>query len=281
MESTPDANSRFEGLSPAELARELDRLESKLDLVRAEAEANSQLAMLGLFAATLAHELRNVLTPVVSYAHLAQRSPDDPQLVRKSLRQILSGLETAQRVLDSTLERATDRPDPTCAPVCDVRTIANRAVACAGLELRRTRARANVRVPAGMSAAIVPHQLEQVLVNLILNSVRAMEGTEGAAGGRTRIITIRAARESDGSVSIEVNDTGPGFPPEVAPRVFDPFVSARSEGTQSPGGSGLGLAICRRIIADAGGHIRAQNGENGGAVVRFALPAAAQLRKAG
>ena len=94
-------------------------------------------------------------------------------------------------------------------------------------------------------------QLEQVFLNLCLNGVQAI------VGGGT--LTIRS-KATEAGTTIEIEDSGPGIPPEIRPSVFRPFFTTKRNG------SGLGLAISARIVADHGGHIDFQCPETGGTV---------------
>ena len=104
-------------------------------------------------------------------------------------------------------------------------------------------------------------QVQQVVVNLIRNAVEAMKSER-------RELTVSAAPNGDGSVAIRVADTGPGLAPEVAERLFQPFV------TTKPQGMGIGLSICRSIVEAHGGELRAEPNPGGGTVFAFSLPAA-------
>jgi len=106
-----------------------------------------------------------------------------------------------------------------------------------------------------------PVRIAQVVGNLLANALRVTP-----AGGR---VTIAAASEPGPSgVRVAVLDTGPGFPPDLLPRAFDRF----ARGTDSPG-AGLGLAIARDLVVAHGGTIEARNLPEGGAEVRFSVPA--------
>jgi signal transduction histidine kinase len=105
--------------------------------------------------------------------------------------------------------------------------------------------------------------LQQVLLNLLLNSLEAMRDL----AEERRRLTVEASQRGDGQIEVVVSDRGPGFPPERISSVFDPFVSTRT------GGTGLGLAISRTIVEAHGGHILAENDAQGGATVRFTLEA--------
>jgi signal transduction histidine kinase len=102
-----------------------------------------------------------------------------------------------------------------------------------------------------------PSQLEQVFLNICLNACQAM----GPAGGR---LTIRS-RDTDGRVTVDVEDTGPGIPDHVRPNLFKPFFTTKREG------NGLGLAISARIVAEHGGNIGYRCPPGGGTIFTVAL----------
>jgi signal transduction histidine kinase len=103
-------------------------------------------------------------------------------------------------------------------------------------------------------------QLSQVLVNLALNSVQAMEARA------TRRVELRAMRAGD-NVVLEVSDTGPGIPKHELARVREAFFTRRK------GGTGLGLAIADRIVGAHGGRLELSNRKNGGLTAKVVLPA--------
>ena len=107
-------------------------------------------------------------------------------------------------------------------------------------------------------------QLQQVIVNLALNAIEAMQNMTSAS----KVLTIRSRRVDDKFAEVSVTDSGGGIAPDLRPRIFDAFVTSKATGM------GLGLAICRTIIEAHGGEIRAENAPGGGAVFRFTLPVA-------
>ena len=111
-------------------------------------------------------------------------------------------------------------------------------------------------------------QLQQVIVNLALNAIEAMQG----APTERRLLAIRTRRVDDKFAEVSVSDSGGGIAEEFRPRIFEAFVTSKSTGM------GLGLAICRTIIEAHGGDIRAENAPDGGAVFRFTLPFASAKR---
>ncbi len=106
-------------------------------------------------------------------------------------------------------------------------------------------------------------QLEQVLLNLLLNALDAVDG-----GGEVRVRLAQLPGERAGRVQVEVHDSGPGVPAEARDRLFDPFF------TTKPEGSGLGLPISYNIVRQHGGDLTLEDHPDGAAVARFTLPEA-------
>ena len=104
-------------------------------------------------------------------------------------------------------------------------------------------------------------QIQQVLINLMRNAMEAMRDSD------VRDLVVRTASNGDGMVVVEISDTGPGIPDEVAEQLFRPFV------TSKPGGMGIGLSISKRIVEAHGGAISAGRNKNGGATFRLTFPA--------
>jgi signal transduction histidine kinase len=105
-------------------------------------------------------------------------------------------------------------------------------------------------------------QLQQVILNLIINAVEAMNGV----GEGSRELVIGTAKDASGKVLVAVRDSGPGLNPESSERLFDSFY------TTKPSGTGMGLAICRSIVEAHGGHIWATPNAGPGITVQFTLP---------
>jgi two-component system sensor kinase FixL len=105
-------------------------------------------------------------------------------------------------------------------------------------------------------------QIQQVVLNLVRNSLEALEA---ASEGR---VTVRTEIGATGFVQVAISDNGPGLAPDVAARLFQPFVTTKS------GGTGIGLSICKSIIESHGGRIAATPVEGGGARFAFSVPVA-------
>ena len=104
-------------------------------------------------------------------------------------------------------------------------------------------------------------QIQQVIVNLMRNAIEAMEVSD------RRELTVSTELAEDGVITISVADSGPGIAPELADRLFQPFVTTKAQGM------GVGLSICRSIVEAHNGRLWAETNPDGGAIFRFTVPA--------
>jgi two-component system sensor histidine kinase HydH len=218
-----------------ELAIMLETYREDLVLKNRTAE---RLATIGQFAASIGHELRNPLGVMESSVFLLREhlgaTADEPK-IRKHLDRIALEVKRSTKTIHDLLELARNRP-PTRQ-----RTDVSRLVASA-IEVTAVPAAIEIlsSVPAASTLDVDPDQFRQVLVNLITNSIQAMNGT-----GR---VWVEAHRDA-GATALRVRDAGPGVPAEVRSRVFEALFTTKAKG------SGLGLALCRRIVEAHGGSI--------------------------
>ncbi len=225
----------------------LEQAEAELDALRTELDHCQQLATLGTLTAGIAHEINNILTPVLAYAHLARSNPNDTALRAKALERTIAGVEAASRITEAVLGFARTDDAAEQAVIADA---IESSIACLSRDPARDGVRLVVDVDAEMHVRIKPLALQQVLLNLILNALSVLHGKPGE-------LRIEATQQPDGATRIRVSDNGPGIPEEIAATLFDPFVTMR-DNKPSPtghGGSGLGLAVCRRLIENSGGTI--------------------------
>ncbi len=227
----------------------LEQAQAQLDALRTELDHCHQLATLGTLTAGIAHEINNILTPVLAYAHLARSNPNDTALRAKALDRAISGVEAASRITEAVLGFARNDDGAEQAAIADA---VESSIACLSRDPARDGVRLIVTVDAEMHVQISPLALQQVLLNLILNALSVLHGKPGE-------LRIEARQHPDGATRIRVSDSGPGIPAKIAATLFDPFVTTRSPGSKSSptghGGSGLGLAVCRRLIENSGGTI--------------------------
>jgi two-component system sensor kinase FixL len=244
-----------------------ERIRADLEsaLQRDELAHLSRVALLAELSGSLAHELNQPLTAILSNAQAAVRflahSPPNLDEVRDSLANIVENDKRAGEVirrLRAMLRK--DRADHRRLDMNDVVLDVLRII-------RSDLLNRNVDVVLDLSPNLPPIegdrvQLQQVLLNLIMNGTDAM--AEVSAG---REITLHTRADDAGDVQVSVTDVGRGIPEEDIERIFSPFVTTKASGI------GLGLAVCVSIIHTHRGEIWATNNDARGATLHFRLPA--------
>ena len=263
-----DASHQGDELAYVEqLLEHLEQLENHIQQVRSGLMHSHRLATLGTVASILAHEFNNILTPIMSYCRLALEEENDLVLLRNAVEKSLSGAQKASHISSSLLGFAREQDQQQAAPL--ISTV-EEAIACLARDPSKDGIEMEISIP-DVQVSMSPLNLQQVLVNLVLNAKNAMQTT----GGR---LAIRGRVERE-LVHIEVADSGPGIPEEIADRLFEPFVTQRTE-TEDAGncrGTGLGLCICRDLIQQAGGSIHVDSHPGKGATFYLTVPKADDL----
>ena len=243
-------------------ARRAER-QARLSAQEARLAHASRVNTLGEMASGMAHELTQPLTAVLAQAqagrHLAERG--DKEALRGSLDGIIAQTRRASAILDRL--RNWTRPSQVAAGPVSVNSVAENVQ----LLLQAEADRAGITLALQLDPLVQPVQadaieVEQVLFNLVRNAMDAVT----TADLRQVLITTRAARAM---TVLEVTDTGPGVPPAIRPRLFEPFVTGKPDGT------GLGLALCQRLVDSMGGDIALDDGAARTAF-RVSLPALRQ-----
>jgi nitrogen fixation/metabolism regulation signal transduction histidine kinase len=266
----------------SDLAQAFNRMLGEVETSRARIEYLQRIGAWQEMARRLAHEIKNPLTPIQLAVQEAHRRYDgeDPafrklldttrEIVEDevgTLRRLVSEFSSFARLPQAQLE-----PADLCEFLREQRDRISLIEEDLG-ELEGFGERSSV-LPRGVEiefelpdeAAIVNldrQMLRRALINLIRNAGQAVEGA-GREAGR-----VRVSLEKSGEFWVlDVEDDGPGIPPEMRHTVFDPYVTTKTEGT------GLGLAIVKKIVVEHGGNISAEQGALGGARIRMRLPAA-------
>ena len=234
----------------------LGKVETALSHTQRQLFESEKLSAVGLLAASVAHDIRNILTPLTIELTLADTADTESRS---------QGLDAARAQVDR-LSLLTQRLLALSKPVSeqfvpvDLHALIQRIVALlapqAALEAVVPSVRCARRLPCVFGD---PVQLEQVLVNLALNGVQAMRATDGGT------LAITACRRGAG-VGLRVSDTGPGMDRNVRRRLFDPFFSTK------PDGAGLGLFSCRRIVEAHRGTLAVRSAPGRGTQVHVWLP---------
>jgi len=234
----------------------LGQVENTLTETQKQLFETEKLSAVGLLAASVAHDIRNLLTPLLIELSLADQ--DDAPARAESLGAIRRQVDSLSLLTHRLLALA--RPAPPERTRLDLGALLDRLA----LLVRPQAALEDVRLVITCGSNPVPVvadglQIEQVLVNLILNAIQAMRVTAGGT------LSLRLDAHNGGA-RLRVADTGPGVPPALRRRLFDPFVTTR------PDGAGLGLFSCRRIAEDHGGTITVRRRPGGGTQFTLWLP---------
>lgn len=237
---------------------------AKLEEAQAELARLARLNELGEMASTLAHELNQPLSAIANYVQGCVRLTD--QLDGETATRMRFALsETAKQALRAGdiirhLREFVTRGETEKHPE-DIKRLIEEAGALALVGSRERGIRTDFRFASEPSVVLADRvQIQQVLTNLMRNAMEAMRESQ------RRELTISTRLLDTDMVEVSVADTGPGIAPDIAARLFQPFVTTKASGM------GIGLSICRRIINSHGGEIDVTSNESGGATFTFTLP---------
>lgn len=281
----------------------LDATNRELVEARAEIVRAARLASVGTLAAGIAHEVGNPLGAIMGYVDVARARARRGEAEPEILDSIREEAERIDRIVKSLLNYARPRdeglaPEAIGVVVARVRKLLDHQGKLTEVETHWDVA------PDTPDVLMNAHRMEQVLVNLLLNALDAMESSPRkvirvrAYSARGEVADLPTRREDDPPgvnymhrrrisrddggrgvdpvflaervAVIDVTDTGPGIPEADLEQVFDPFFSTKEPGR----GTGLGLSICGRLVEGMGGRIEASNAPEGGARFIIRLPAA-------
>jgi PAS domain S-box-containing protein len=215
-----------------------------------------RLSSLGELSAGVAHELRNPLAGIKINTQILLRKKDFPEMERRLLESSQEGIEKIQKIVEDMLHFA--KPKPSHFKEEEINDVLEKSFPI--LQAKLKKANISFLFTRGESlprVRIDVHQIQQVLINLMLNAIQAME-----KGGT---LTLRTFAE-DGGVGVEVRDTGIGIPRPHLKKIFDPFFTTKSEGT------GLGLSISHKILENHGATIDVISEEGRGAAFTIHFP---------
>jgi len=224
-----------------------------------QARQGEQLATIGLIGAGLAHELRNPLVVIDSFAQLIPRRLHDAQFLKEFAELVPGETKRIQALAEQLLDLSRPRKYEFVSVdihdvIADSLSLLKQKAKTADVSLQTEASAAHSKIVAD------PQALRQVLLNLVLNSIQSIAQTQRP--GRVLVRTADAER----GVVIETEDDGPGLPDTIRSRLFRPFASVGKKG-----GLGLGLAICAEIAKVHHGEIVAES-RSTGALFRICLP---------
>jgi len=243
-------------------SRRADEERERLRRTQAELEQMSRVSTLGELTASLAHEIKQPIGAAVTNAEacmrLLHRDQPDIDEARAAALEMAKDAKRAADIIDrvrSLFQKGTSQRD-----VVDVNEVIEEMVVMLQNEAKEHSVALCTDLFEGLPSVMADRvQLQQVLMNLMLNGIEAMQDTVGE-------LSIKSQLGDDGQLLISVADTGMGLPAGKIDRLFDAFFTTKSQGT------GLGLAITRSIVESHGGRIWATSNSGRGATFKFTLP---------
>ena len=233
-------------------ARELEHLLTVQD----------KMASLGRVAAGIGHEIRNPLSGINIYLRTLEKSVENPDKAYK-IPSAIKAIRNASGKMESVIKRVIDfaKPMEPRFSRIDINAPVLEAIELARMSLEKKKITMEVDLDRTLPHCYAEHHLiEEVVLNLINNSVDAMSNQKGE-----RMIRVSSSLLGD-QVWLEVEDTGPGVPVDYSEKIFEPFFTTKEYST------GIGLSLCHRIITDHKGSLSVLPGEFGGAKFRIELP---------
>jgi two-component system, LuxR family, sensor kinase FixL len=225
----------------------------------------SRVAMLGELSGSLAHELNQPLTAILSNAQAAQRFlAQSPPRIDK-LAEILTDIVKSDHRAEAVIQRLRSllRKEDSQRHPLDINEVVEESMHLMRSDLLSRQVAVSTDLADALPAVNGDrNQLQQVLLNFVINGCDAMGGQQA-----DRRLVVRTHSTPHGSVEVSVADQGAGIPLPDLDRIFEPFVTTKSNGL------GLGLSICRSIVEAHGGRLWATNNADRGATLHCELPA--------
>lgn len=252
--------------------RELEATTRELEAAQAQVVRGERLASVGRLAAGVAHELGNPLSAVLGLLELVREGDLDAAESAEFLGRVQRETERMHQIIRDLLDFArhegaagASSPANRPVPTTDLATVVDETLRLLAPQKDMNRVKIERAFGGDLpSVAVDADACRQIVLNLLLNAVDALAGE-----GRVR---VALARDDDGSVLLQVTDSGPGIDPSVRGHLFEPFVTTKPAGT----GTGLGLAVVHGLVERAGGRVEAGEASpehGGGARFRVWFPA--------
>lgn len=221
------------------------------------------LANIGTVSHMIAHEMNNLLTPLKSYATFALNHPDDQALAQKALHKAVQNCDRASKIMESMLALVNgERQERTKARLRD---LIGEVFTCLCRDFTKDGITVDIQIPDDLTVFVVPVQMQQVLMNLILNARDAMLPRGG-------VLSVKASEKAH-TIEIDVIDSGDGIEPDDLKSIFERFFTTKKDGRPiKDSGAGLGLAFCKMVVDGHGGSISVESEPGHGSTFKIVLP---------
>lgn len=235
---------------------------AEADLLRQQLLQAQKMSSVGTLASSVTHEFNNILTTIINYAKIGLKAATEADRVA-ALDKVLKAGQRAANITGSMLgfaRKNSSRREPT-----DIVALVEEVLTLCDKDLRNHRITAEKHFEGSPRANVVPGQIEQIFLNLVINARQAMP-----KGGRLRVEV--AVNRQTNFVEVKFADTGCGIPADKLRQVFEPFYTTKHPDAEGHGGTGLGLSVCRQIIEQHHGRIRVESLVGKGTIFTVKLP---------
>jgi signal transduction histidine kinase len=236
---------------------------AEADQLREQLLQAQRLSSVGALASSVAHEFNNILTTIINYAKRAMRPQSAEGDRVEALGKILKSGQRAALIINSMLGFA--RGTSLQRQRTDLVALVEELLVLTEKDLAKHHIELEKRFHGRPQAWVVPAQVEQVILNLVLNARQAMP-----RGGKLRIEVRHNPRTE--MAEVRVSDTGMGIPADKLRLIFEPFYTTKAPDAEGHGGTGLGLSVCRQIIEQHHGRIRVESVVGKGSTFTVKLP---------
>jgi C4-dicarboxylate-specific signal transduction histidine kinase len=248
------------------------QIEERLRHAQSELERVSRVTALGELSASIAHEVGQPLSAIVTSGEAClrwlHRQPPDMEEIEGCVRQMTDQGNRAAEIVQRVRGLMKGAP-PDRAPIA-INDLVEEAIALIRRDVERQSGLLTRRLAKGLPLILGDRvQLQQVLVNLIINGLQSMASVSGR-----RELIVQSRLDPEGNIVVAIKDSGAGIQEANLPQLFEPFFTTRSSGM------GMGLAISSSVVEAHGGQIWASNNPEGGATFSFSLPPAMKEEEA-
>jgi signal transduction histidine kinase len=242
------------------MVSELKAREKSLKEAHAKLIQSEKMSAFGQIGAGIAHEVKNPLAGILGMTQLSLRKVPSESPLHANLKTIEKETKRCKDIIDNLLKFA--RSEKTDFKSIKVNSVLNDAVSIVQHQLGINQVSLEISLGEGLPNILGnANQLQQVFMNLLINSQQAMNGKPG-------LIKLLSRTASPDMIQVSVSDNGPGIPKDIQNKIFEPFFTTKPAGV----GTGLGLSVSYGIIKDHNGDIRVQSTQGKGCTFTVLLP---------
>ncbi len=246
------------------LHRKLSVQQKECENLKKQVSRVEPLAGVGMISAMTAHEINNLLTPIVNYAQLALNHSDDVNLTKKALEKAKNNAMRASEIMIAMMEMSSAKAQQKKKRI-GLSELIDQVFTCIGRDFSKDCIKVRKNIDREITIQADKTTFSHCLMNLIINAREAMLERGG-------ILTIDAAEDYD-YVAIEICDTGCGIEKENLKDIFEPFFTTKDpEDPKTQGGAGLGLAFCKKAVENHNGTISVKSTPRTGTSFKITIP---------